>query len=58
MACIRLVQEPRILQNSKNNKIVKGAKQRSTTMPKTVFVFLPKVRQTWDGKGNILEVKP
>ena len=51
MACIRLVQEPRILQKSKNNnKLVNGAKQRSTTTPKTIFVFLPKERQTWDGK--------
>lgn len=51
MACIRLVQEPRILQKSKNNNNkVKGAKQRSTTMPKPVLAFLPKQRQTWDGK--------
>lgn len=49
MACIRPVQEPRILRKSKNNnKIVKGAKQRSPTTPKTVFVFWPKERQTWD----------
>ena len=51
MACIRPVQEPRILQKSKNNnKIVKGAKQRSPTTPKTVFVFWPKERQTWDAQ--------
>ena len=50
MACIRLVQEPRILQKSKNNDKVKGAKPRSTTVPKPVFTFLPKQRQTWDGK--------
>ena len=48
MACMRLVQEPRILRKSENNK-VKGAKPRST-MPKPVFAFLPKQRQTWDGK--------